>query len=150
MSVWFHGTNDKNSYESILKIGFRKGTYFTPHLDTALSYGGRYVFAVYFKDDPKHWEWITKKTISKSRILFVKKFSFKVIHFNKDECERIYGLQLLEDQKGKKICSECKGRGEYRLDKYKFRYIFEIGGGAFKTRKDPINVCKKCNGHGLI
>ena len=43
--IYFHGTNRKNA-KSILKNGFRKGTFFADHLEDALCYGGRNIFEV--------------------------------------------------------------------------------------------------------
>ena len=45
----YHGTNEENS-KSILKDGFREGTYFAYHLEDALTFGGQYVFLVEFDE----------------------------------------------------------------------------------------------------
>ena len=45
----YHGTNGENS-KSILKDGFREGTYFAYHLEDALTFGGQYVFLVEFDE----------------------------------------------------------------------------------------------------
>jgi hypothetical protein len=45
MEIWFHGTNE-TAANSILKEGFKVGTYFARHLESALAYGGPFVFEV--------------------------------------------------------------------------------------------------------
>jgi hypothetical protein len=151
MATWYHGTNEKRAYKSILKNGFDQYTYFTPYLDTALGYGGKYVFAVYFEKDPStYWEWRCPEVIAPEKILYVKKYFFRVLHFNKFLAEMSHHSSLLEQNPGKSICPECNGSGELRKKKYKYRSIFEIGGGAFKTRKDPCIICENCNGNGVI
>jgi RNA:NAD 2'-phosphotransferase (TPT1/KptA family) len=51
VSIWYHGTTKENA-ESIMKEGFRKGTQFAQHLSTSIGFGGNYVFAVLFDEDP--------------------------------------------------------------------------------------------------
>lgn len=46
LKIYYHGTNTKKKANSILKNGFNPGTYFADHLEDALYYGGKYVFAV--------------------------------------------------------------------------------------------------------
>ena len=134
-----------------MKNGFAQYTYFTPYLDTALSYGGRYVFAVYFEKDPStYWEWRNEQIIPPERITHTKKYSFKVLQFNKSRAEEMHRAQLISENSSKVVCPKCSGYGELRVEKYKYRHVFEIGGGAFKSRKDPIVMCDQCSGHGVI
>ena len=48
-SIYYHGTTEDNA-QIILKKGFKKGTYFTWDLHSALVMGGMWVFAIYFED----------------------------------------------------------------------------------------------------
>ena len=49
MPYVYHGTSEYNAL-LIQSEGFKKGTYFTPHLDSALVMGGEYVFAVWLEN----------------------------------------------------------------------------------------------------
>ncbi len=59
MSVYYHGTTKENA-ETIQKQGFKKGTYFTWDLHSALVMGGMYVFGLFDDKSPEksYWEWI--------------------------------------------------------------------------------------------
>lgn len=52
--IAYHGTT-KASAELIKKTGFRKGTYFAVHKEDAVKFGGPFIFAVKFSDDPSMW-----------------------------------------------------------------------------------------------
>ncbi len=69
MRICYHGTNKENA-QSILKEGFRPGTYFTWHLEDAIEKGGNYVFEVAFDDPPNHWQFaFTDKSVEPDRIV---------------------------------------------------------------------------------
>lgn len=53
--IWYHGTN-KNNAKSILKTGFREGTWFAKHLEDAIGYGGEYVFEVDMEVNNEDWQ----------------------------------------------------------------------------------------------
>lgn len=44
----FHGTSRKAAYDSILREGFRKGTYFAFDINDARKFGGSYLFEAAF------------------------------------------------------------------------------------------------------
>ncbi len=75
--VGYHGTNCEAA-RSILREGFRAGTYFAEGLDAALRFGGEYLFAVVFDSDrfnwssdrEDHWQWWTRETVLPDRILW--------------------------------------------------------------------------------
>ena len=52
--ICYHGTTPENA-ESILKEGFRAGSYFAYRVEDSLAYGGPYLFAVAFSADPAMW-----------------------------------------------------------------------------------------------
>lgn len=52
--VCYHGTSQEN-VESILREGFREGSYFAYRVADSLAYGGPYLFAVAFSVDPAMW-----------------------------------------------------------------------------------------------
>lgn len=144
----YHGTNVKN-YKSILKNGFNKGTYFSQELDSAICYGGKYVFAVALDDIElmeTQWEYISSTRISVDVIEYIQKFSLKLKYLNKKLLFDIDKNGL--EAEGKEICLNCQGKGEHRKDKYSYRYLKKPGGGGWKTRKDRVIVCKTCNGYG--
>ena len=52
--IAYHGTN-KEAAEKIKVEGFRKGSWFAREKRGAVKFGGHYVFAVEFSDDPAMW-----------------------------------------------------------------------------------------------
>jgi len=65
--IAFHGTNKKRAL-AILKSGFAPYTYFAQHLESALEFGGSWVFMVSFKEVPDTWQFLHKRRISVSKI----------------------------------------------------------------------------------
>ena len=53
--IAYHGTNRKNA-ASIKREGFKRKTYFARHMEDALEFGGKHIFAVKFSDDPVQWK----------------------------------------------------------------------------------------------
>lgn len=51
-----------------METGFDKWTYFAAHLEDALAFGGPFVFAVWFPDEPTHWQFRIRRRISPKRI----------------------------------------------------------------------------------
>jgi hypothetical protein len=150
-AIWYHGTDTKRKYLSILKTGFKPYTYFTPYLDTAIGYGGKYVFAIYFEKAPTtYWEWRNEEVIPPDKILYVQEYSYTVEYINKAALRKMSHSTLLHNNPGKTICPECDGNGEHRKEKYKYRYLYKAGGGSFRTRKDKCIMCENCNGYGVI
>ena len=52
--IAYHGTCAEN-VQSILDNGFQPESWFAKEKDSAVSYGGPFVFSVWFADDPKMW-----------------------------------------------------------------------------------------------
>jgi len=52
--IAYHGTCAEN-VQSILDNGFQPESWFARWIDDAIAYGGPFVFAVYFSDDPAMW-----------------------------------------------------------------------------------------------
>lgn len=147
--IFYHGTNTRKAYKSILKNGFKVYTYFTQYLDSAIRYGGKYIFIVDLnidKLDSTQWEYISSVRVSVSEILYVQKYSLRLKYINKNLIlkQKTDTLKL----EGKEICMYCEGRGEHRKRKYHYRYLKKPGGGSLHTRKDSMNVCTKCKGRG--
>ena len=147
--ILYHGTNSKRIFKIIMKEGFKAGTYFTPYLNSAITYGGKWVFAIgESKERPGNpWEIIMPDPIPPGRILYVHEYAPKLIYLNKGEMLKLRREEVAAE--GKVLCEDCKGRGEYRSDKSSFRYLRGAGGGAWRTRRDRIHVCDKCNGYGV-
>jgi len=55
-TVWFHGTSQENAKSIALK-GFREGTWFARNMETAVAYGGPYVFSVRVSFDVELERW---------------------------------------------------------------------------------------------
>jgi hypothetical protein len=148
--IIYHGTN-RAAYKNILKNGFVPPAYFTPYLSTAICYGGPYVFAIEAPQDPlDSWEIIINDPIGPNQILYVQKFDQTLVYLNAEAVEMMHRKAIVEGGTDRILCVACDGYGEYRNPKYLYRYLKEPGGGSFKTRKDPINACVVCNGHGYI
>ncbi len=81
----YHGTTKENA-EKIMRMGFKKGTWFALHLEDALEFGGEYVFRVGFNDIVSRYYWqfeiIEKIPISK-RVISLKKYDAKTIRINR-------------------------------------------------------------------
>ena len=84
--IWWHGTTNKKKVNSILKNGFNEGTWFAEHLENALEFGGKYVFAVIISFPKKRtWDWqvCCSNRISSDRILWIEEFKIKRSNENK-------------------------------------------------------------------
>lgn len=150
MSIWFHGTQSRRAFRAIMREGLKAGTYFTPYLDTALSYGGRFIFAVWLKDSPTdYWEWVSDRAISRSEILFVQRYWSRLIHHSPEMEAAKRRDQLHEDHPDAEPCSNCRGYGEYGFGYKCLSNYIKIFGGSFKHRR-KISVCERCKGYGYI
>lgn len=87
MIICFHGTS-KSTAERILKVGFQKGTYFARHLETALSFGGPYVFYVRFEEDGFNnleegwWQFHLAEKVGIDKIWKLLQFKPRILHEN--------------------------------------------------------------------
>lgn len=135
-SIYYHGTNKKNA-ENIVKTGFRKGTYFTWDLHSALVMGGNYIFAIYFPDKEitDYWEWISNKVIPYKYVLYYRKFSIRLIYDNEKAQEK-----LRKSYHKGKHCKKCKGKGELE-ERPPYKYM-EV------KKKHKLIVCPNCKGFG--
>jgi len=74
LQLWFHGT-DEQAAMKIIKEGFAPGTYFSAHLEDALSYGGNHIFQVVFpagkrsREDADGWQRCNMEPIYPKRIV---------------------------------------------------------------------------------
>ena len=143
----YHGTEDEKIFQTILAEGFKAGTYFTPQLDSAIVYGGRFVLTIL--DDGTMgdgWEVIAEMPVSGDRILYAHSFSRALAYVNDEALLDLKRRQLEKD--GRAMCERCKGGGEIRTRDEALRYLIGTGGGAWKTRADSIVPCDECGGHG--
>ena len=52
--IAFHGTSKRNA--AVIKCeGFKRKTYFARHMEDALEFGGKHIFAVEFSNDRSKW-----------------------------------------------------------------------------------------------
>lgn len=141
----YHGTTKENA-DSILKTGFRVGTYFTGFIDSALMFGGDYIFAVFFeKNLSEYWEWCNSKVIPPSKIIRLCAIHPEIV-YTSEEMERAHH-RLGKNEWHKKnglsppvFCENCDGHG--CMEKY----------STYHRWRDinKITICKKCNGHGIL
>jgi len=87
--IYWHGTNTKRKANSILKNGFNKDTWFSRHLEDAIEYGGKYVFAVGFiMNEPVkttrdyNWQFVMGDRIPVSDIFWLKEYTTKETYSN--------------------------------------------------------------------
>ncbi len=77
--VCYHGTNQENA-QSIIKTGFRLGTWFAANLQDALAYGGPHVFQVVFHfEEPPNWQFMVDEEVSTDRIVQYSVFEQRII-----------------------------------------------------------------------
>ena len=91
--IWWHGTTKKNA-DNILKDGkFKKDTWFAKHLEDALKFGGKYIFAVLIEVDkaPLGWQIHLSNKLSTDKVLFLDKFGSKRLIKNKILYKEFFG-----------------------------------------------------------
>ena len=82
MRICYHGTNEENA-KSILKEGFRYGTWFAANLQDALAFGGPHIFRVAFDfDEAPDWQFYVSQVISADRIVEYSIYEKRVIVSN--------------------------------------------------------------------
>lgn len=149
MSIWFHGTHKRRTFRSICKNGLAAYSYLTPYLDTAISMGGKFIIAVWYKEDPtKYWQYRDPEIIPPSRFLYAKRFWQRIIFHNLEQEEIKRRDQLLSSPNAK-ICESCNGHGELGV-KTNSNYI-KMSGASFKRgtwRK--CKICSDCHGRGIV
>lgn len=141
MTMWFHGTN-KEASEIILKSGFKKGTYFAKHLEDALGMGGKYIFWVWFENDPTEcWEYISNEAIPPRNILLMNEYMINRLYNNEELALSIRLSNFIECHgKDVQVCQLCKGTGELNNN----RAWDEPANGKYEE------VCPKCVGFGCL
>lgn len=82
MKICYHGTNEENA-QSILKTGFRYGTWFAASLQDALAFGGPHVFQVVFDfDEAPNWQFLVDGEIPTDRIVEYSIYDKKMVFDN--------------------------------------------------------------------
>ena len=94
--LYWHGTTSKKKVQSILKNGFNRRTWFAKHLEDALEFGGKYVFAIVidFKKDTifnTSWQVCSSKKISPDHIVWVEKFEIERTNKNEELIKDFFG-----------------------------------------------------------
>ena len=94
MRICYHGTN-KEAAESILKEGFRAGTWFAANLQDALGFGGKHIFRVVFpfKEAP-NWQFIADEVIFPDRITNYTIYQEEVIMNNEELRKKIFNFNI--------------------------------------------------------
>ena len=95
LCICYHGTT-KRTAETILRRGFKEGTYFAKHLEDAIGYGGRHVFEVAFQnkwDSPEVWQFRAWEIIPPSRIVSCRIYSSVMLFSNRKLRNAIFSSQ---------------------------------------------------------
>ena len=95
--TFYHGTNKDNA-KIIKKNGFKRGTFFSTHLEDAVGYGGSYVFQVSIKLDYDHiyWEYVSRRKIPARQIVKLTIYSSKKLFYNQKLSDKIFKFNLKE------------------------------------------------------
>jgi len=139
MPLWFHGTIEEN-VESILREGFRIGTYFGRHLEDAIHMGGEWVFEVFFEKDPgPSWQACNfDRVVPPTDIHSLIRYEPTLLHWNETIPPRLKAAYYLREGNGHTVCPTCEGRGQ--LESYP----------PLTRWRDmkKITVCEDCGGYG--
>ena len=90
--IYWHGTPSKKNVESILKNGFKPGTWFAKHLEDAIEFGGKYIFTVTVEwqgENAHDWQICSANKITPDHILRVEKIESVVLYENKEALLRL-------------------------------------------------------------
>jgi len=140
---WYHGTSEEN-YKKILACGYlQKGTYITNCLESAICYGGPYVFKIPFYNGPPPndgWQHRIKRPLYIKNCCEIFKCEKQLITENETVQLKIRKHDASVQYPGKKFCKKCKGRGQINDPKT---------GNVFKGG-EPVVVCPDCNGYGVL
>jgi len=92
---FYHGT-DKRTAGIIMKNGFKRGTFFSTHLEDAVGYGGKYVFEVSIKlpYDHLYWEYVSNKKIPARQIMKLSRYHSVEEWKNEKLGERMFKFNL--------------------------------------------------------
>jgi len=157
--ICYHGTTDKVAYETILKEGVKKGSWWTPFLPAALTMGGPYIIAVFFPEiDEKwlgksegNWQFISRRTIKQKDFIATLKYSAKLLTYWHEANTKMRKFFAKKD--GKKWCNFCNGHGELTYKDNGHHWL--IGGSRFDSkvykgsRTGKMQLCPKCLGGAL-
>ena len=138
----YHGTNQANAL-SILDSGFRKGTWFAPGLDSALAFGGEYVFAAWIDELPCQdcWQFQIEEDWGADRIL-------SLVHYH---AELFYAGKETGHEHGQmSICPRCNGDGEVYEDETGRQAVSHLPRTHFlhvKAKRGAV-LCPECKGYG--
>jgi len=110
LTVWYHGTSKENA-ESILREGFRVGTYFGKDLADALFMGGAYVFAVSFPKSTRSeagWQMTINEPVPVGRIVQLRHYQTELLYENEMEGQRVFASNMLRRELvTKEQCEQC-------------------------------------------
>ena len=134
----YHGTTEE-AVDGILRDGFKVGTYFTNHFDSAVRMGGPYVFGIVFDKEFAYWEWRNSEIIPPDRIAYVQRVEMENVIY-RPEIER-----LVSGSKKIEPCPRCNGYGELGYPEDGQHLL--PGGCSFKHDRH-IETCPDCGGYG--
>jgi len=137
MPYWYHGTTPGNA-ATILKDGFKKGSYFSKELVSSLVMGGEHIFWAWFDKDPtKCWEYISEESVGPERVAYLTAIKVKQLYYSK-EMDRYIKEQRIKEEHGDDVifCEHCWGHGQ--MEQYPIVY----------RGKKKVTACPICGGFG--
>ena len=110
LRIWYHGTTEENA-TSILVGGFRKGTYFAKGLDSAIAFGGPWVFSVAFPKGTTSysgWQITIWEAMGPERIIRLKKYEEELMYHDELAGQRVFASNMeAKDLAPPTDCAEC-------------------------------------------
>ena len=88
--ICYHGTDSQEKADSILAAGFNEYTHFSDHLESAIAFGGLWIFEVIFEDPPKSWQFVIWYRIPPERIISLKKYDVETIQENNKLRQQVF------------------------------------------------------------
>lgn len=109
LRIWYHGTSEANA-ESIMREGFRRGTYFGECLADALGYGGPYVFEVAFPKawrSEAGWQMTIPEAVGPGRIIRLRRYEVETLHEDETAGQRVFESNMEGELGVPGDCGHC-------------------------------------------
>ena len=137
----YHGTNKKGA-DIIMKDGFKRGTFFSNHLENAIYMGGPYVFQVSMRlpYDHTYWEYVSKNKIRANRIVRLTYHRKKELFKNDKLGTRIFKFNLKETlgKRYRSHAAKCGAIKRYANSKGKQEFKVKVAKASKQKEPSPL------------